>query len=196
MMRFTAGAMALALLVCGAARAEPGAAPHTLIDRIVAVVDGEPILLSTLRRRAAPYLHRSSGVPGFRRQQTLRRLYRTLMKRLVEERLVARAARDEGIVVERADVDRALDRVAAQNHMKRSELARAVRAAGMTDDEYRGEIRRQLVETRLLYLVMNRDGVRFDGKDDKEQQSIREREHKRWMAELRRHASIQQYFRP
>lgn len=188
--------MALALLSPGAARAAPPRGVPVVFDRIVAVVDGEPILLSTLRRRAAPFVHPSKGVPGYRRQQQLRQTYRMLMKRLIDERLVDSAARDAGISVDKADVDAAIARVAAQNHMKKRELQAAVRGAGMTGKEYRDEIRRQIVEYRLLYAFMRRVGVKVHGKDKKERERSVERERKRWMAKLRSHASIEQYFDP
>jgi len=187
--------MALVLLAPGALRAAPRGAP-VVFDRIAAVVDGEPILLSTLRKRAAPFVHPSKGVPGYQRQKELRQTYRMLMKQLIDERLIDLAARDAGVSMDRAAVDGALDRVAAQNDMKRSELVALVRTHGMSEKEYRDDIRRQLVEYQLVYAFMRRKGVKVDGKDPKEQEQIVERERKRWMADLRRHASIQQYFRP
>ncbi len=188
--------MAFALLSSGVARAEPHVTTPVVFDRIVAVVEGEPILLSALRRRAAPFLHPTPGVPGLRRQRALRKLYRGLMKRLIEERLVERAARDAGISMDRAAVDRTLALVAVHNHMKRAELLARVRAAGMTEQEYRAELQRQLVESQLLYAFMRKHHVRIDGEDDTARAHIMERERRRWMAGLYGHASIQQYFRP
>lgn len=190
-------AIGLAMLSPGVARAAtPERGARVVIDRVVAVVDGQPILLSTLRRRAAPFIHASRGVPGYHRQQALRRVYRELMRRLVDERLVECAARDAGFSVDRATVNAAIDAVEKQNHMKHADLLRALRGAGMNEKEYRAVIRRHLLERELLDAYIQKDGVRLDGKDEKEQTRIMERERKRWMADLRRHASIQQYFQP
>ncbi len=189
-------AMALALLSTGAARAEPPLRSPVVFDRIVAVVDGEPILLSTLRERAAPFIHPSKGVPSYQSQKELHQTYRMLMKQLIDERLIDRAARAAGISFDRAFMDSVIDAVAVQNHMKKKELLEMVRASGISEDEYRAELRRQYAEAQLLYAFMRRVGVSLDGKGEKEQAAITRREHKRWMAELYRRASIQQYFRP
>ncbi len=183
----------LAVLPVRAAHAQSRA---RVFDRIVAVVDGEPILLSTLRRHAAPWLHDSSRMPEFRRREARRKVYRKLLSRLIEERLVARAARDSGLSMDRTAVDHTIDRIAAQNAMSRSDLLARVRAAGVGEEQYRAELRSELLEHDLLWTFMQKRGVPLAGKGDKELSRIMQRERKRWIADLRRHASIQQYFRP
>ena len=183
----------LAVLQVRAAHAEPRA---VVFDRIVAVVDGEPILLSTLRQRAVPWLHESSRMPEFRRREARRKVYRKLLSRLIEERLVARAARDSGLRMDRTVVDHTIDAIAKQNAMSRSALLERVRAAGVGEEQYRAELRSELLERDLLWTFMQQHGVPLDGKGDRELSRIMQRERKRWMADLRRHASIQQYFRP
>ena len=189
---------AIALVVVLALRAGPArAAPHasTLIDRIVAVVDGEPILLSTLRARAKPLLHESARVPEFRRWAARRKLYADLLERLIDERLVARAARDEGVAMDRAAVDRGIEQMAAQNHETRSELLDRAREAGLSEEEFRAELGRQLLESRLLWAYVQKQHVK-PGADETKRARIMEREHRRWLHELRKRASVQRYFRP
>lgn len=166
-----------------------------VVDRIVAVVDGDPILLSTLRARARSSLKQLPSAPEARRKAA-RKLYHTLVKRLVEERLVEHAARDAGVKMDRAAVDRTIERLAAQWHYTREELLQRVRDAGMTEDDYRAEIGRQLVERDLLWAFMRKSGVHLDGAGDEKQARVWEREHKRWIKGLREHASIQQYYWP
>jgi FKBP-type peptidyl-prolyl cis-trans isomerase (trigger factor) len=55
--------------------------------------------------------------------------------------------------VQAGEVDRALDHVAGQNGMTRTQLLVAVeRSAGMTEADYRAEIERQILEAKLLQL--------------------------------------------
>lgn len=147
--RLVAACVAASLaLLCDNARGE-----RYVVDRVVAVVGDEPLLLSTLQRRADPHvlaLHRTVTATG-ERLIGRAKIYRDVLERLIEERLMARAADQRGVAVAPEEIERALDQVAAQNEMSRAQLLGEVeRSAGMTAAEYRDELRRQLLEYKLL----------------------------------------------
>lgn len=140
----------------------PYAAHATVVERIVAVVGDRAILMSELRTRAVPYMARAKDLPSeAHRAAAITQLHKTLIQQLVDEELIARAARKAKIVISEQDVTNALDRVAKQNKITTERLLDEARNSGMQESQYRDELRRQLLEARLLSLrVQGRVRVR------------------------------------
>jgi len=126
----------------------------TIIERIVAVVGEQAILLSELRERAKPFLLRLEQQPTDEAQRAAAtsELYRRLVQRLVEEELEQKAANRSNITVTPREIDDALGRIAAQNGVTVARVMDEAIASGLTEQSYRQELRRQLLETKLLSL--------------------------------------------
>jgi peptidyl-prolyl cis-trans isomerase SurA len=126
----------------------------TIIERIVAVVGEQAILLSELRDRARPFLLRMEQQPTDEAQRAAAtsELYRRLVQRLVEEELEQKAANRSNITVTPREIDDALTRIAAQNNVTVGRVMDEATASGLTEQGYRQELRRQLLETKLLSL--------------------------------------------
>ena len=126
----------------------------TVIERIVAVVGEQAILLSELRDRARPFLLRMQQQPTDEAQRAAAtsELYRRLVQRLVEEELEQKAANRANITVTPREVDDALTRIAQQNGVPMSRIMDEALASGLTEQSYRQELRRQLLETKMLNL--------------------------------------------
>ncbi len=126
----------------------------TVVERVVAVVGDSVVLLSDLRTRARPYLSRiSEQIPvGAQRSAAISQLYETVLKRLVEEQLQERAALKAKVSVTAQEISAALERVAKQNGISLDDLMAEASRSGMTEAQYRQEIRRQLLEAKLLNL--------------------------------------------
>lgn len=140
----------------------PRTAGATVVERIVAVVGERAILMSELRSRAVPYMARAKELPSeAHRAAAITQLHKTLIQQLVDEELLARAARKAKIVISEQDITSALERVAKQNKITVEKLLDEARNSGMKDGQYRDELRRQLLEARLLSLrVQGRVRVR------------------------------------
>lgn len=140
----------------------PSNGSATVVERIVAVVGERAILMSELRERAVPYMARAKDLPTeAHRAAAITQLHKTLIQQLVDEELLSRAARKAKIVVSDSDVNGALERVAKQNKITVDKLLDEARNSGMKDGQYREELRRQLLEARLLSLrVQGRVRVR------------------------------------
>src|SRR5262245_30573714 len=109
--RTVARMLSAAALLCGVTLAGPLAA--TVVERVVAVVGERAILLSDLRKRAAPYLAQIHGtVPaGAQRNAAISQLYKSLVEKMVDEELEQRAAQQAKVVVTEREVEEALGRV-------------------------------------------------------------------------------------
>ena len=129
-------------------------AEAVVVERVVAVIGEKAILQSDLRKRARPYLVKlHSKVPaGPQRAAEESRVYSQLIERMVEEELEQSAANRSNTRVNADDVDRALGNLArASGGVSITQLLANVRRdTGMTELEYRQEVRRQVLEGKLL----------------------------------------------
>lgn len=177
---------ALRILILLAVVLAPRLASAGAVERIVATVDGQPILESTLRLRLAPHLRRvETEVPNpIQRAVQARTLRRTMLKRLIDERLVERAAQAAHVAVTDQDVDQALSLLAKQNGMSPQNFVTALVAASWTLDEYRRELRAQILD-RKWFAVRARKHAPSATTDDLTKL------HERWIDELRNKAHIQ-----
>jgi peptidyl-prolyl cis-trans isomerase SurA len=144
--------LAIAGSAAGLTLAPPARA--AVVERIVAVVGDQAILLSDLRERARPFLVRiyDQVPPGAQRNAAISQVYRGLLDRMIEEELQRRAASEAQLAVTAEEVDQALDRIAAQNGLRREQIIAEATRTGMNERQYRDEVRRQVLEAKLLNL--------------------------------------------
>jgi peptidyl-prolyl cis-trans isomerase SurA len=117
------------------------------IDRIVAVVEDEVILQSELNDAVAAIQQQYANQPG--QLPPIDVLRRQVLDRLVLMKLQLQRADDQGIRVSDADVDQAVQAVAAQNKMSPDQLRAAVEQSGMSYAAYRQQLHDQLVVQKL-----------------------------------------------
>ncbi|MCA9608114.1 MAG: SurA N-terminal domain-containing protein [Myxococcales bacterium] len=140
---------ALVALVALGAVARPAKAE--VIERVVAVVNDDAILLSELRRRAAPFLERAMAVPtAAGRMAAIEQLYGEVLDRMVQEQLFIQAAEEMQVTVSNAEVDRAIENVRTQARLDQTQFWQAVQAQGFSPDQYRADVRRQLLRLKVL----------------------------------------------
>lgn len=126
----------------------------TIVERVVAVVGDKAILLSELQERARPFqMQVYNSVPdGASRNAALSQLYRQLVEKLVDEELQAKEAVKANISVTAEEVEAALARVAKQNEVTVQQLLDEAQKNGLDNAQYRQEIRRQLLDAKMLNL--------------------------------------------
>jgi peptidyl-prolyl cis-trans isomerase SurA len=129
---------------------QPLADKVEVIERVVAVVNGDPLLLSELRTRAAPFLARVMKAPELQRMAMMQELYGDLLTQLIDERLLEQEARKLSIAVTSSDVDRAIQNVQRQSNLKDAEFWEAVRGQGFTPENYKSDVRRQLIRLKVI----------------------------------------------
>jgi len=151
--RARAGVFWAALLTLGcflAARTAHAVDKGEIIERIVAVVNGEALLLSELRQRAAPFLPRLMQAPDLQRMTLMTQLYDELLTQIIDERLLEQESRKLSVSVTSADVERAIDNVKRQSGLEGAAFWDAVRAQGFEEDQYKSDLRRQLLRLKVV----------------------------------------------
>lgn len=132
-------------LLLGLAQALHAAAQP--LDAIVAVVDDNVVLASELHREMANVREQAR-----RAGQTLppeAQFERQVLERLVMLKLQLAAAKRAGIEVEPATLDKAVAGVAARNNISVDQLRQALSEQGISFDEYRDQLRREILLSRL-----------------------------------------------
>ena len=142
--------LAPALLVGSLAFA--GVASATVVERIVATVGERAILLSDLKRRAEPFLLQvQQTVPaGAQRNAAISQVYKAVLQKIVDEELMEKAATQAKVTITPTEIDEALKRVAQQNKITVDQVMAEAARAGMPEAKYREELRRQLLEAKLM----------------------------------------------
>jgi peptidyl-prolyl cis-trans isomerase SurA len=119
--------------------------PPILIDRIIAVVEDRPIFRSEVLVRARPYLVKL-GPRATSDPKVMRDLYRSLTERMVDELLIAAVAKDLKLTASDEEVERGIRALATQVNTTPDALVAEAKKQGMTGEEFRDEIRRQVIE--------------------------------------------------
>ena len=143
--------VALLTLAVGLVFASSRSAEAEVIERVVAVVNEDAIFLSELRRRASPFLERALAVPtAAGRMAAIEQLYTEVLDRMIQEELFIQAADEMQVTVSRAEVDRAIQNVRTQSQLSEEAFWQAVRAQGFAPEQYRADVRRQLLRLKVL----------------------------------------------
>lgn len=160
MTRSIAPCGALALLLPLLAGLAPAPAAARNLDRIAAVVDEQPILLSEVEERAA--MIRTMAPPERRGQ-----LLHDALEDLVADKLFAKQVKELNLEVGDAEVQAAIDDVVRQNGFSGpDQLEAAVQSQGLSMAEYRSNLKSQLSQMKLLNLKV-RSKVRVADEDVK-----------------------------
>lgn len=132
----------LSLAVCLLLSALPAKAEE--VSRIAAVVNDDIITTLQLDERIAAEL----GVETGENIAAAERLI--VLDKMVQESLVDQRVKQLGMTVSEEEVERAIQDVERQNNIDRSQLELALQAQGLTMESYRTNLRRQLLEFKLV----------------------------------------------
>jgi hypothetical protein len=145
-------AVSMALLAPGAHAA--------IAERVVAVVGEHPIFWTELQHRAVEarmQIRTQTSDPNVVSVQE-QGMYEELLDRMIADRLEAEQAERAHVRVAAGEIDLAIANIAAQARTAQGQsvtvggLMAVVRSRGLTDEDFREEIRRQLLEGKLLEL--------------------------------------------
>ncbi len=144
----------------------PGRSGWEVVERIVTLVDEEPIFLSELRRRAIPFYPRLLAAPLGQREALLEQLYRQILERLIDEKLIAQEARRMKLRVSSDEVRDAIERVRRQSGLSEEAFWATLRDSGLREQDYRAEVRRQVLRLKVI-------GHRLRGRVDVSEEDVR-----------------------
>ena len=140
-------------------------------DFIVAVVNSEPVTNHEVRQRLARLQRQVASQGGTQPPQEL--LAREALEQIILERAQLQLAREAGITVDDLAVNQAEQSVARQNEVSVPEMHRRLAADGISQEQFRLELRRQLTQQRLREREVD---ARVRVSDHEIDQSLREQQ--------------------
>ena len=148
--RLRVAAMLLAAMTMALPSGTAAAAAET-VDRIVAVVNGDIIVLSELRQISRNYLDRMSDqfkVAGGDEQ--LREAERRILDQLIDEKLVNQEADRLAITFSEREVDMGVKDMQNRNGLNDAQFAAALAEEGLTMPKYREQLKSQMKKVRVI----------------------------------------------
>ncbi len=125
------------------------------LERVVAIVNDSIILQSELDARLTPMIAQAQSITDEgERKRRLAKLASQILDEMVNEELIVQAAVSAKIEVETSEVQAALDEIKQQNNLDDAGLAQALSAQGYTLQNYKADLRRQLMRLRAVNTIV------------------------------------------
>lgn len=142
----------LAFLLAAGLAGPAAALAAEMVDRIVAVVNDDIILLSELAAFSAPFEERAAqeAPDPVGRALARREVRQKLLDELVGDRLVEDEARMLGLDVSAREVEAEVARIRRENNMSEAEFQRQLRLQGLDERMLRDQLRRQKLRSKVL----------------------------------------------
>jgi len=138
--------MLAALLAAGVATAEA-----KVLDRTVATVNAEAIMLSEFEKNASPILDqfKKSAPPTEQTPEHIADIKKRVLDQMVDDRLLIQEAKKKNIHISQLEVDDGVKKVRSRFNSE-DEFNKELGKEGMTNDEFRKHIQDQLATIKLI----------------------------------------------
>ncbi len=136
-----------------------GPASADVIDKIVAIVNTDIITQFQLSREIAPFIEKieSSGYSSEKQNEMLQDVRKKVLDRLIDNSLTQQEARRYSLKVSDAEIDNSVEHVKTSRSLSQEDLKKALENEGMTLDEYRDVIKKQILQNKLVnYMVKSK----------------------------------------
>jgi peptidyl-prolyl cis-trans isomerase SurA len=147
-----ASVMTIAVLVCAS-----WAVAGQVIDRIVAVVNGEIITQYEVDERARPLLSRAGNEKE--RQAILEQARKRIVESMVDDKLITQEAQRLGVSVTDAEVQNQIRQLKEKNSLSEEQLASSLLLQGMTRADYEKMLKEDLLRQKMLGAMVRRKVV-------------------------------------
>jgi peptidyl-prolyl cis-trans isomerase SurA len=126
-----------------------------IVERIVAVVNDQIVLLSDLQQRVREYGPQLDRIQDpTMRQQQLELLRRRELERLVDNVLIEEEGIKLKLEVSSAELDQAVESVLKQNNVTRAEMIATLEQEGYAFSQYRVDLRRQILRLKTINMAV------------------------------------------
>lgn len=124
-----------------------------LVDKVLAIVNDSVLTIYDIDKALAPYIPRFKKVTdATQRAKMVARARQTFLKKLIDDELILQRANELNLKVTEPEVDHALKVVKKRSGMNDQQFVAAMKQAGFTVEEYRGQLRKELLMTRVRQL--------------------------------------------
>ena len=122
-----------------------------VVDRAVAVVNDEVILLSDLESTGKAYFEKvSESTPEASRAEALRNARNQVLDAIIEDTLIRQEAKKGKISVSDDEFKRSYEQILKQNGLTDAQFMEKVKESGLTREEYNKKLRNQILSEKLI----------------------------------------------
>ena len=125
----------------------PHAARGTVVERLIAVIDGEPYTLSNIKNFANAKLGRSFPAGDI---DNITASDREVLEQFLTDKLLETEVREAGINVTEADVERYIEQVKKNNRLSDEDLKHALSREHQTLASYKASVKTELEKSELI----------------------------------------------
>ena len=125
-----------------------------IVDRIVAVVNDDIITLFDLNRSFKPYADkiRERGYPLEKESKMLFKTREDILNQLIEQKITDQEIKRFKISISEKTIDQTIERIKEANYYTDEDLRAALAKDGLTMEEYRKQVKEQILRKRLVNL--------------------------------------------
>jgi len=142
------------VFLCAGSFITSKAESREVVDRVVAVVNNEIILMSELNEALNPFLNRLQEYQYSQeeQEQLLYKLREEILAQLINERITDQQAKKAGIEITNKEVDASIERMKQANRLTDEKLRETLSEQGLTMEEFKEKIREQILRSKLVSL--------------------------------------------
>lgn len=131
--------------------AKADASKRLVIERIIAVVNGDIILWSEWQQRVALFKARlGKTLDEDETKKRLKMLKKQVLDKMIEDKLLEQKAKKMQVNISDKEVNAAMKDTRSKHNLTQSQFAEALREQGYTISSYRAMVRRELQKLRML----------------------------------------------
>jgi parvulin-like peptidyl-prolyl isomerase len=123
---------------------------EAVVDRVVAVVNQEIITFSEVEKWANPFMGQIITEDRLERREQLHEVYRKVLDRLIEEKLIDQEVKKNGIKISSKEVEATVEEIKRRNTATQEELEKVLAAEGLTLEAYKRQIEKGLQRKKLI----------------------------------------------
>lgn len=128
-----------------------------VLDKVIAVVNDGVITASELEKQVS--LTKKKLLAQRRTLPDEKALRKQILQQLIDVDLQLQMAKQHGITVDENEINQAIERIAAGNHATVTQIREEIAKQGMSWNEYRESIRREMIMANLQQKAIGRDVV-------------------------------------
>jgi peptidyl-prolyl cis-trans isomerase SurA len=121
-----------------------------IVDRVVAVVNQEIIMLSEVEILINPLSEEIVADDRLAKRERVQALYRQVLEKLIEEKLIDQEVKKSGVKVSSKEIEATLDEVKRRSGATQADLEKALAADGLTLETYKKQIEKVLQRKKLI----------------------------------------------
>ena len=142
----------LVLIPAGSCLVAAETQEEAVVDRIVAIVNDDIVTLSEVDEVFDPYAEkiRAYGYSPDKEKEMLYGAREEIVNQLVEKKLADQEIIKAGIIVDNAEVDKAIERIKKRSYWTDEDLRENLARDGLTVEQYQLRMKKQIQRARLL----------------------------------------------